>query len=136
MEPWEDNWYTAKYGVDAFREMLEEFAEKEMWDVDVKGEKARIRVSQQEGSLHIDLYDRATGEGTNRIIPVGGFTLKQREEIARQALAAAEEGLPIMLKVIISPMIGGYWEDEEWDVITVHDIDRRKIDPNYRRFLR
>lgn len=106
-----------------------------MWDVSISGEKYRIRVIEQEGSLLIDLYSQNSEEQSDRIIPVGGFSLKQREEIGRLALEAPEAGLPIMWKEIISPMLKGYWEDEEWDIIEVHDIDRSKIDPNYLRFL-
>lgn len=130
------NWYSDLYGEDAFETMVDEYTRKGAWDVNVMGEKFRIRVIQQENTLIIDLYDRATGEGSDRIIPVGGFTRDQRVDIAHQALQAAEAGLPIMWKDIISPMIGGYWEDEGWDVITAHYIDRSKIDPAYRRFLK
>ncbi|EGA90845.1 hypothetical protein GPDM_03085 [Planococcus donghaensis MPA1U2] len=131
-----DNWFTDLYGKDAFKKMLEEFTEKELWDINIDGKELRVRISQQEGTLRCDIYDQVTGEVSDRIIPVGGFSLEQREKICQQAMEAAEAGLPIMWKEIISPMIQGYWDDEGWDVIKVHDIDRSKIDPNYRNYLK
>lgn len=128
------NWYEDMYGTEAFQAMLEEFTVKEMWDVDRTGKKYRVRVIQQEHSISIELYDRHTGEGADRRIPIGGFTLKQREEIADKALAAAEAGLPIMLKEIMAPMLKGYWEDEEWDIINVHRIDRSIHNKFYDKF--
>lgn len=129
------NWYEDMYGKEAFQAMLEEFTVKEMWNVDRTGKKYRVRVIQQEHYINIELSYRHTGIGADRRIPMGGFTLKQREEIADKALAAAEAGLPIMLKEIMAPMLKGYWEDEEWDIINVHRIDRSKINPNYHTYL-
>ncbi|MDN7244669.1 hypothetical protein [Planococcus shenhongbingii] len=131
-----DNWYADLYGEEAFNRMIEELSERGLWDVNRQGEKYRIRVCEQENTLIIDLYDRKTGEGSDRIFPVGGFNMEQREEIADKALAYAEQDLPIMWEVIISPMIGGYWEDEEWDVINVHGIDKSRINPSYLKFLK
>ncbi|SDH78557.1 hypothetical protein SAMN04487975_1084 [Planococcus glaciei] len=115
---------------------MEELTEKGLWDVNKHGEKYRIRVSEQEGTLIIALYDRETGEGYDRMFPVGGFDMEKREVIAEKALAYVEEDLPIMWKEIISPLIGGYWEDEEWDVTIVHNIDRSRINPGYRNYLK
>lgn len=131
-----NNWYSEMYGEEAFQHMLDEFTEKEMWDVNREGDKYRVRVIEQENRLIIDLYDRQTGEGSARFFPVGGFSLKDREHIAEKALAYAEQELPIMWQEIISPLIGGYWDDDEWDVIVVDNIDRSKIDPTYRNYLK
>ncbi|WKA49355.1 hypothetical protein QWY22_10590 [Planococcus liqunii] len=131
-----DNWFTDLYGEEAFKDWMEELTEKGLWDVNKHGEKYLIRVSEQEGTLIIALYDRETGEGYYRMFPVGGFDMEKRKVIAEKALAYVEEDLPIMWKEIISPLIGGYWEDEEWDVTIVHNIDRSRINPGYRNYLK
>ncbi|MDN7241701.1 hypothetical protein QWY14_07840 [Planococcus sp. N028] len=130
------NWYIDMHGEDAFNQMIVEFSEKGMWDVNKEGEKYRVRVIEQDKTLIIDLFNRKTGARSDRLFPVGGFTMAQREVIAEKALAYAEQELPIMWKEIISPLIGGYWDDEEWDIIKMHDIDRSKINPSYLNYLK
>lgn len=130
------NWFSDMYGEDAFERMIEEVTEKGLWDVNKQGEKYRVRVIQQDNTLIIDLYERKTGKGIDRIFPFGGFTPEQRETIAEQALAYAEQEHPIMWEKILSPMMDGYWDSEEWDVVKVHNLDKRISSTTYRNFLR
>lgn len=129
-----ENWVTSLFGHQAMTDMFDYYTNKELFDVIESGEKYSVKVVMSQGELSIDLSDRITGESMNRMFPVGGFTPEQRSDIAKQALSYVEDGMPIMWKEIISPMIQGYW-DEEWDVIKVHDIDRTNVKEPYKKLI-